>query len=100
MLHIQRESSRPSGEQSGPAATTSRKATPPPFRSKLLPVILSAALGFSGAGFFAFREIARAQPSLQTMPNAASALRAAAGKKASGDLSGRTCRSGMCCGLR
>ena len=51
MLHIQRESSRPSGEQPGPAATASRKATPPPFRLKLLPVILSAALGFAGAGF-------------------------------------------------
>jgi hypothetical protein len=90
MLHIQRESSRPSGEQPGPAATASRKATPPPFRSKLLPVILSAALGFAGAGFFAFRDIARAQPSLQAMPNAPSALRAAAGKKASGDLSGQS----------
>ena len=89
MLHIRRESTSRSGKQSETGPIDSGESTRPPFRSKLLPVVLAASLGFAPVGFLAFRDIARAQPALHTMPHAQSASSHAAGQKASGDLPGR-----------
>ena len=97
MPHARRESPLRPGKQSGTDAAASPEPRRPPFRSKLLPVLLSAALGLAGAGLFIFRDIARAQTSVQTRPHApASASRAAAGKKAPGGLPGRKASADRC----
>jgi hypothetical protein len=63
MLHAPRKSDSPlSAPGVAGAGDAAGEPSRRPFRSKILPVVLAAALGLAGAGLIAFRDIARAQP--------------------------------------
>lgn len=60
----------------------------PAFRVKALPLILAASLGIAGAGFLAFRDLARAEPAARVSAGTNSGKSIDAGR--AGDVSGKS----------
>src|SRR5438132_7080107 len=99
MLHTKIKSDSAFSQRSVTRATdVPREPTRLPFRSKVLPVIVAASLGFAGVGFFAFRDIARAQTASDMVRSTNSAKSAVANR--SRDLSGKTFEAQIAANMR
>ena len=90
MLGVPRHPDAPYRRQARNEGNESLQSPRPRFRAKILPVILAASLGFWFAGFFAVRDVARAQPASHAMHRAQPPSPNPPGSSSSGNLSAKT----------